>query len=151
MRIRILAVLTPIVVALAILAGSVSTPAAERWEGVYRVVGTNPDGSNYTGVVEIRQVPNSEFYQAAWVIDTAPDEIAMIAIGFVYDDRLVLTGMHSPMPILVKTNGDVRWAIPNAPTLGREKFTRTKFKTLSEAVRPTAAPRRPAPQPGSRV
>jgi len=117
--------------------------ASGSWTGVYRVEGANPDGSTYTGAAEIRPVADTEFYQVAWVIDTEPGEIAMVAFGFVYEDRLVLNGLQAPMPVVIKSNGDVRWAIPGTKTPGREKFTRTNFKTLPEAVRPVPTRRAP--------
>lgn len=129
----------PLPSALDTLPGVAKVSAAQPWDGIYRVEGTNPDGSTYGGAVEVKRF-DGDLYQMTWVLDEQPGEVAMVAFAFSYDDRLVAGGINGPMAMIYKSNGDGRWALPHAAfkVLGREKLTRTKFKTLPEAVRPAA-------------
>jgi hypothetical protein len=121
--------------------------AAPKWDGVYRVEGTNTDGSRYAGHVEIRPVPDTPHYLLTWAIDGEQGVETMQAFGFEYDGGLVAAGLHGPMLMAYRSNGEGRWALPRrTEKLGQEKLTRTDLKALPE---PAAA--RPKPSSGLRI
>ena len=104
------------------------------WDGVYTVAGVNPNGSTYTGVVEIAKVQGVAFYQLSWRL---ADGGEMIAFGFEHGGVLAAAGLYQPIAFALGRNLEARWAQPDASfkMLGRETLTRTRFKTLEEAIR----------------
>jgi len=128
-----------------------ATPAAAQRSGVYEVTGTNLDGSQYRGLMEIQQVGTSTFH-ILWNIGGQLIEGVGMASGlsfvtaFSAGDRTGL-GIYEIRPgdvmegswtiVGANTNGTetVRWAI-NQPAGGAAPTPRTP-----------AAPAAPAPAP----
>jgi hypothetical protein len=111
------------------------TAAPFTWEGVYRVEGANPGGKKYEGYVQVAAVPETALYEIAWLTNGA--EELVLGVGFEYDERLVVTGTNVLMFASYKRNGDGRWLLPGAKSPLPEKWSRTKYKTLSEVPHPT--------------
>lgn len=59
---------------------------ADAIEGVYTCTGKNPEGTPYSGLVEIRQTKNT--YHARWTFPHS--EFRAVGAGFVRDGRLVI-------------------------------------------------------------
>ena len=109
---------------------------AADWAGIYRMEGKNPDGTPYSGAVEIAPVPNTALFQLTWMLD-GHEGIALVVFGFEFDGQLHGSGLEGPMAFALKENGDARWAIPTASftSLGVEKLTRVKARTLKDALK----------------
>lgn len=130
------------------LGTAVHAQGAFTWDGVYSVEGTNPDGSTYTGMLQIARVEGLALYQLTWAL---ADGTTMTAFALEHNGQLSAGGLDQPLAFAVGRDLDARWAIPRSTftTLGREKLTRTAFKTLEEATgapRRAHRPRRPDPR-----
>jgi len=109
---------------------------AADWAGIYRMEGKNPDGTTYSGAVEIQAVPETALFQITWMLD-GHDGVMLVVFGFEFDGQLHGSGVEGPMAFALKADGDARWAIPTAAftSLGVEKLTRVKVLKLKDALR----------------
>lgn len=130
-----------LLVALLLLApspfGALSPFAAEKWEGIYRVEGKNPDGTSYTGALQIEKVPETVFYQLTWLQDADGGAQQMIAFAYEHEKLLVTIGGNMLMLASFTKDGGL-WLVPNqglAKPL-TETWERSKAKSLKEALKP---------------
>ncbi len=122
----------------------VQTPVAEI-AGVYRVQGTNPDGSSYEGVAEIRK--NGDTYMIRWT------GISM-GIGFLRNGVLVASyfgdGFIGTVMYRVETGRLVgEWTIAEVGPNGNMYFSPEIYpEVLTKMEQPESpSPPRPAPPP----
>ena len=128
-----------VVLCAAVHVGAQAPTAQRPWAGIYTVTGVNPDGTTYTGVVEVVPWPGRPgLYGLTMVTGRQAMEIFAFADG----DQLVMTALDGPMPIVVHADLEVRWAHPGGETIGSERWTRTDAKDLRELlpVTPAAVP-----------
>ncbi len=122
-----------------------------QWDGIYRVDGRNPNGTAYTGAVEVAKIPDTGFYSLRWLQDADPDQEAMLALAYEHDDLLVATGVNMVMLGSFKQKGEGRWVVPNVATPLSEKWERSKATNLRDALKPMPKPTgHPAPKPAER-
>lgn len=70
--------------------------------GVYRCTGSNPDGSVYHAVVEIRKVENT--YRVLWQL---PDDTLVVGVGIVSGDVLAVSYFGgSPAIVVYRRDGE---------------------------------------------
>ena len=68
------------------LAWTLPSPAAAQLrEGLYEVQGTNPDGSNYQGMMEVRPAPGS-----AWLVAWQIGDMLVTGVGIVQGGVLAI-------------------------------------------------------------
>ena len=128
--------LLQVVVALIVITAMAS--AAEKWEGIYRVEGSNPNGTKYAGALWIEKVPETQFFMLTWQMDADPKgEHIMAAFAYEHDGLLITTGANMLMLGSFKKDGGL-WLVPNqnltAPLT--EKWEPSEAKTLGEALKP---------------
>lgn len=118
-------------------------PALAQRDGLYDVSGVNLDGTNYTGVAQIRTVGINSF-NILWRIGNQIVEGVGIASGRTVS---VAYGMAQRPGMGIYTlnpdgSMDGEWTIIGAPSIGRERL-------VPRPVEPPAAPTPAAPSPAA--
>jgi hypothetical protein len=123
-------------------------PAFADPTGVYRCTGSNPDGTVYNAIVEIRKVDGT--YRVLWQL---PDDTVVIGVGIVSGDVLAVSYFGgSPAVVVYRRTGEQltgEWTVGGAEgSVYSEILTVMPGHPPIEA--PTPAPR-PIPVPGRRT
>jgi hypothetical protein len=115
--------------------------------GTYSCEGTNPDGKNYSGIVQI--IKHGDSYLVRW---TMPDESQVLGIGILNGGTLSVSyfgGTPSIVVYSIAENGKLNgtWTAVGAEG---ELFTETLTKMPEGAPRPPKPTKRESP-PRSRI
>ena len=108
------------------LTSALAAPAAAQRSGMYDITGTNPDGSEYTGTLELEQIGLLSF-RLRWVI--GPDVIEGVGMisGLTFATAFSLGGGSSPsMGVYeLRPNGQLagQWTTIGAFAAGQEVAT----------------------------
>ena len=108
------------------LALGLAAPAAAQRSGMYDITGTNPDGSEYTGTLELEQIGLLSF-RLRWVI--GPDVIEGVGMvsGLTFATAFSLGGGSSPSMAIYepRPNGQLsgQWTTIGAFAAGQETAT----------------------------
>ncbi|MDB5415721.1 MAG: hypothetical protein JWR10_4056 [Rubritepida sp.] len=96
-------------------------PAAAQRSGAYDVTGTNPDGSAYTGTMQLEQLGLLSF-RVQWVIGTETIEGVGMVSGLTFATAFALGGQPSMGIYELRPNGEMvgQWTIMAAFSAGQE-------------------------------
>ena len=122
-------------------------PAESDPAGIYECAGQNPNGTPYTGIVEI--VKHNDTYLVRW---TMPDDSQVVGIGILSGAVLSVSYFGGTPALVVYTiaeNGHLegKWTAGGA---GGKVFTETLTKMPEGAQKP-AKPSKPVARPRSRI
>ncbi|HEV7457110.1 MAG TPA: hypothetical protein VGN96_10065 [Roseococcus sp.] len=134
------------------LSWGAATPAAAQRSGVYEVTGRNLDGSEYRGLLELRQVGLSSFH-LVWSIGRERIEGVAMVSGRTFATAFT-AGNMTGMGVYELRDGDVlegSWTLMGAQGNGTETLrpaTETPPPGIVPGATPgTQAPAAPAPAP----
>jgi hypothetical protein len=135
----------PVLLALTLL--FLAGPALAQRDGLYDVTGTNLDGSEYTGVAQIRNVGINSFNILWRIGDQIVEGVGMasgrtVSVAYGMAQRPGL-GIYTLNP-----DGSMQgeWTIIGAPAIGRERLV-PRPDPAPAAPTPAPAPEAPAAQP----
>lgn len=128
-----------------------AAPAWAQRDGLYDVTGTNLDGTDYTGVAQIRSVGLTSFNIVWRISDSLVEGVGMasgrtIAVAYGMAQRPGM-GIYTLNP---DGSLDGEWTIIGAPAIGRERLVPRPEQPAAQApagAAPPAATPAPAPAP----
>lgn len=133
-----------LVLALVLLA----TPALAQRDGLYTVTGTNLDGTEYTGLAQIRAVGLNSF-SIVWRLGNTLVE----GVGMASGRTIAVTYGQAQRPGMgiytLNPDGSMEgeWTIIGAPAIGRERLVPREEPAPPAPPSPPAAPPPAAPAP----
>lgn len=130
----------------ALLLGAAAPAAAQR-SGVYEVTGRNLDGSDYRGLLELRQVGLSSFH-LIWTIGGEVIEGVAMVSGRTFSTAFT-AGNMTGMGIYELQDGDVlegSWTLMGAQSNGTETL-RPATETPPPGITPGVTPGTQTPSP----
>jgi hypothetical protein len=124
---------------IALLLASIASPAWAQRDGLYDVAGTNLDGTEYTGLAQIRAVGLNSF-NIVWRLGNQLVE----GVGMASGRTIAVTYGQAQRPGMgiytLNPDGTLEgeWTIIGAPAIGRERMTPREAPAAPAA--PEAAP-----------